>query len=518
MRFSDIRVVETKLFEANRGIIGTVLDTQAGKGASFTKPDGTIVQAVDARKFPVEENQLRYEPQDDIETDPADNGSTVGSATITPDKQFEQELQDTLKMKPTDIKWVGGQKPSTGFAALVVELRSEKGKEWVGKYFRAKNNAKHIFWQVTEFVRDCKSVGIDLDLKRAKNSTGVDSTVVFGPREVGVTDRVIQIDNLIQEVRQGVNGKASIPAPEQTTLPELLENLGGATTTINPDYKANYEVQFGEVAAPLAITKGINVSGSLLDAEKQLLGLLDPGTKWTSIQQVEFPENIAERLVDSYLITPNGSRIGVSSKDGKGGAAASISSITDTMENKMDTIESRVPTFKTRYAQYIEWLDTVKASTGKSVAYNLAAKMGIITEEVANEAYELMTTDPGNEEALKAIDNGSFYDLTINYPGYNPNFSHSMYRVSYHAVASLARMVAAKFNEDKQKVYEFFATVLESSNMIQVMAKLTAKGDQASFTNFNVIYPPVFDGDIKLEAGSYFYAQRPPAGFTFKIK
>jgi hypothetical protein len=93
-----------------------------------------------------------------------------------------------------------------------------------------------------------------------------------------------------------------------------------------------------------------------------------------------------------------------------------------------------------------------------------------------------------------------------------------MYQVHYHATASLARLVANKFNENAGEVFKFFATVLESSNMIQVMTTLSAKEDQASFTNFNVIYPPTFDGGIKLEAGSYFYATKKPAGFTFKIK
>ena len=93
-----------------------------------------------------------------------------------------------------------------------------------------------------------------------------------------------------------------------------------------------------------------------------------------------------------------------------------------------------------------------------------------------------------------------------------------MYKVSYHAVSSLARIAAAEFNRDKEQTYRFFATVLESSNMIQVMTTLTAKGDQAAFTKFNVIYPPVFDGDIKLDPSSYFTAQKPPNGFTFKIK
>jgi hypothetical protein len=120
-------------------------------------------------------------------------------------------------------------------------------------------------------------------------------------------------------------------------------------------------------------------------------------------------------------------------------------------------------------------------------------------------------------DSLKAIDGGKYYKMTIEWPGYNPR-PHPMYQLHYHAVASLARIVADKFNENKQEVYNFFATVLESSNMIQVMTTLDLKGDQATFSRFDVIYPPTFDGDIKLEAGSYFYATKPPAGFTFKIK
>jgi hypothetical protein len=55
-------------------------------------------------------------------------------------------------------------------------------------------------------------------------------------------------------VQNGVKNQARVPADEKVAVVELLENLGGNTVTINPEYKANYEVQFGEVAAPLAIT------------------------------------------------------------------------------------------------------------------------------------------------------------------------------------------------------------------------------------------------------------------------
>jgi hypothetical protein len=569
MRYSEIKLVEQKLFEANRGIIGTVIDTQGGRGISFTTPDGTVVRATNAWKFPIDEKQRRYSPStaalspgyikqlqvkfnntqkldaalqgeidQTIENSTLDALQQIATSNINflsdaakqelesrnisvsaqdPEQQFAAELQKETGMNVDTVKWVGGQKPSTGFAALVVELRvGEKTSEWVGKYYASKQADGHIFWKVSDFEKEVSKVGIELEQKRAAGSTGTAGNVNFGPLNVGITDRVISINNLITEVQRGVQDK--IAPEDQNTLVELLENLGGAQTTINPEYKANYEVQFGEVAAPLAIARGINVTGSIQAAEEKLLGLLDPGTKFTGISQVEFPENIAEKLVDSYLITPNGSRVGISSKDKKGGAAASISSIIETINTKLDVIKERVPDFETRYAKYISRLRVIENSTGKTVAFNLAADMGIISEQTAKQALDLMLTDPGNEEALRAIGNGGYYELTINYDGYTPKTEHPMYKISYHAASSLARIAAAEFNRDKEQTYRFFATVLESSNMIQVMTTLSAKGDQAAFTKFNVIYPPVFDGDIKLDPSSYFTAQKPPAGYTFKIK
>ena len=566
MRYREFKLVEQKLLESNRGIIGVVIDTQGGRGASFTKPDGTVVQATNAWKFPIDEKTRKYQASalssvfikqlqvkfnnaqqldtslqqeiDELLTSSSapdlqkiatsninflSDAATkymqekgINSEVLDPEQEFAAELKQATEMDIKTIKWVGGQKPSTGFAALVVELTSEKGREWVGKYFGSKKVDGHIFWQVTEFVQDVKKVGLDLQQKRAAGATGTAGNVNFGPLNVGITNRVISLDGLVAEVRRTVQEK--IDPADQNTLVELLENLGGAPVTINPEYKANYEVQFGEVAAPLAITKGINITGSLGIAEEQLLGVIDPGAKFTSITQVEFPENIAEKLVDSYLITPNGSRVGVSSKNKSGGAAASISSIIETINNKLDVIKNRVPDFETRYAEYISRLRVVESSTGKKVAFDLAADMKIITPEVAEQAYNLLTSDPNNLDALMAIDNGNYYDLTINYNGYSPKTDHPLYKVSYHATASLARIVADEFNKDKEQTYRFFATVLESSNMIQVKTTLSAKGDQATFSKFDVIYPPVFDGDILLEAGSYFYATKPPAGFNFKIK
>lgn len=568
MRYRDFRLVEQKLFEANRGIIGTVIDTQSGRGVSFTKPDGNVVRAVNAWKFPVDDMQKKYEGpslnpsyikklQSDfrdaqqltptiqqnvnqiINSTSIENLKIIANSNISVlsdqvtdylknkkidttniaslDDQFAEELRKTTGMNIDTVTWVSGQKPSTGFAALVVELQSENGREWVGKYFGSKKADGHIFWQVSHFVEDLKKIGIEINIKRAAGSTSTAGNVNFGPLAVGVTDRQIPLDNLVSEIRNSVQ-QGKIQPEDQNALVELIENIGGGTVTINPEYKANYEVQFGEVVAPLAITRGINVTGSLKEAEENLLDLLDPGTVFTSINLVEFPENIAEKLIDSYLITPNGSKVGISSKDKKGGAAASITSIIETINNKLDTIKKRVPDFEERYSEYISRLRVIEKSRGYNVAYNLAVDMEIITAEVAEQALTLMRTNPGNAEDLKKIDNGKFYNLTIGYSGYNPKTEHPMYKISYHAVSSLARMVAAEFNKDIDQTYKFFATVLESSNMIQVKTTLSATGDQASFTKFDVIYPPVFDGTITLDPSSYFIATKSPQGFTFKIK
>jgi hypothetical protein len=178
MRYNEFRLVEQKLFEANRGIIGTVIDTQGGRGASFTKPDGTVVQATNAWKFPIDERTPRYaastmspgaikqlqakfnnaqeldaglqqELDNILSTSSAPDLQKIATSNINflsdaavqymqennidadaadPEAQFAAELKQATGMNVDTVKWTGGQKPSTGFAALVVELTSEKGR------------------------------------------------------------------------------------------------------------------------------------------------------------------------------------------------------------------------------------------------------------------------------------------------------------------------------------------------------------------------------------------------------
>lgn len=516
MRFEEFKINESTLFESNRGIIGMVIDTQSGKGSYFTNTDGDEVRATNAWKFPAENTQLRYEP---VQTIGKPKGrSAAGPSLTTPDEQFERDLEEVADLNVNDVTWAGGSKFKTGFAALVVELTSSKGRVYVGKYYPKKQPSGHIFWQLSDVVRELGAVGIKLQQKKAANSTGVSGAINLGPREVGVTGTPIAVSAVAKTVERNIKNSSTIPDEEKAIVTELLKNIGVGPVTINPEHKANYEVQLGEVAAPIALARGINVSGSHMEAQQKLLDVLEPGLTWRKLVKVEYPEDIAEKLIDSYMYSAAGTKIGVSSKDKSGGASASIASIIETIDTKIDTIKERVPDFEGKYKKYIKYLDIMKNSSGSTVAFNIAAYLKIISAKTAKQASEIIAKKPGDVEALKALDNGEFYSSMINYDGYKPITTHPLYQPGWHVAASLARMCAIKMNGNLDETYRFFSTVLESANMVQVKTGFKAKGDQGEYTSFEVIYPPVFDGVILFEAGSYFYATKKPAGFTFKIK
>lgn len=89
--------------------------------------------------------------------------------------------------------------------------------------------------------------------------------------------------------------------------------------------------------------------------------------------------------------------------------------------------------------------------------------------------------------------------------------------MGYHALGGIAEMVADKLNQ-MPGISDFFKAVLERSTMVQVKSTVQKSGDGAAFTNFQVIYPPVFNGIIKVVAGNNYMATRKPIGkISFKI-
>ena len=96
-------------------------------------------------------------------------------------------------------------------------------------------------------------------------------------------------------------------------------------------------------------------------------------------------------------------------------------------------------------------------------------------------------------------------------------FEDPAYDMGYHALAGIAELVADKLNQ-MPGISDFFKAVLERSTMVQVKTTVSKTGEDAAYTNFQVIYPPVFNGIIKVVAGNNYMATRKPIGkISFKI-
>ena len=278
------------------------------------------------------------------------------------------------------------------------------------------------------------------------------------------------------------------------------------------DYKGNYEIQIGEIAGPIALSQGSSiVGGAVNEAQEQLLQVIEPGLTWLAMKNVEYPADESQKLIDSFIISPKGAKIGISAKDGKGGAKASAVSIAETIDNKPDIIKLKNPKFFEEYSEYLGWMEVIKEKDKKFQVYKLANKLGMINEAEL-EALKALVSDPSSWNDEKRISEAvpRHYTEYMNSNVYRPKdatLQNAKYRKLWHWTTTLAKNVAAQMNNDPENLNRFFKTVLESSNMIQIKSTFQMTSDtEGKFSKMTVIYPPVFDGKIKFDAGKEFYA------------
>ena len=229
------------------------------------------------------------------------------------------------------------------------------------------------------------------------------------------------------------------------------------------------------------------------------------------MKTVEYPADESQKLIDSFIISPKGAKIGISAKDGKGGAKASAVSIAETIDNKPDVIKLKNKNFFEEFKEYLGWMETIKEKDKKYQVYKLATRLGMINEAELD-AIKKLVDDPSswNDEGRIKEAVPRHYDEYMNSNVYRPKdatLQNAKYRKLWHFTTTLAKNVAAQMNNDPDNLNRFFKTVLESSNMIQIKSTFQMQGeDKGKFTKMLVIYPPVFDGRIKFDAGKEFYA------------
>lgn len=529
MRFYEFKIaekiLEQKLFESSRGMIGVVIDNEEGKKNPFQLPGGGEFEPQKYYLYPKDPNKKAY--TDEIVKTPvagednADPETPGNDKLISADDQFEEDLkQDGLQ----NAKFIECNiRPKKSFGALVVEVKAQSGILLFVKYINKKNPSNMYVWTRTEFKADVAKKGFALEDVVSDDSQKVHPTVRLFPNRAGITDVVIPLEDVSATLRGSTSGVVNdFPLQEREIVANLLDALGtGKDVPTTKEYFRNYEVQAGEIAAPIALKNNTLVSGNYMDAQTGLLDYMEKGLTWQNLASVEYPGNEAEQLVDSYMISSKGARIGVSSKDGGGGAKASASAISKILKDNEKKIIERVPNFfnDPAYQKMFKYMEIIDEPNKDQQMYKFAAETGLITNEIKDLLIDLLNEGGeayNNADRIIQIVGQEFFNECIE--AYNPrNVNNPAYRIFFHFTCGLAKKAAAIMNDDTATVDRFFRTCLESSNMVQVKCKYKQTGDKGSYQSFQVIYPPVFKGTIKFDPFKKLTAQVKPEGMAFQI-
>jgi hypothetical protein len=526
MRFFEFKNVTNPILESTRGIKGAVDDINLhGKESPFSTEEGGKFVPTNCWFFPLDEKTESYKPIESDEEKPLsqdEEQSATIPATIPVDVQFQNDLATSgISGQLIEVN----KKPVNEYAAIVVEITADEGTLHFVRYTKSKKS-NYILWTLAQFMTSIEPLGYKIKKTLGANENKAHPNVRFFPGRLGVTDGVMNILEVADKIRNSEAFPKDVPPEERPIIADIIENLDSSMPATK-DYKGNYEIQIGEIAGPIALSQGSGIiGGAVNEAQEQLLQVVEPGLTWQAMTRVEYPADESQKLIDSFIISPKGAKIGISAKDGKGGAKASAVSISDTIDKKPDVIKTKNPKFFTEFTEYLGWMDVIKEKDKKYQIFKLANKLGILnTEEV--EAVKKLVDDPSSWNNVERIEQAvpRHYNAYMNSNIYRPKdktLINAKYRKLWHFTTTLAKTVAIQMNDDPERLNRFFKTVLESSNMIQIKSTFQMTSDtEGKFTKMIVIYPPVFEGNIKFDVGKEFYANMnlPGAmGFGFARK
>lgn len=501
--------------ESEGGMLRRSEEAQRGKRMVFKNQDGNTITMLGAEVFPQDND--RADDYDQLSNEIQDFTSANSVS-----------LNDTLILPATS----GLSTPQKAGAALVMIFKddsSQKNIAWVALKDSKKLGAYPIFLQTKLFSTLTGYYQLSGKAGEEDKIAGVQQRALTNLKPVGIlpANTLIAADNIVAEVEQTLASRQDLTQDIKNQVVQLLSNVAAGSTAPVPgagDYAKSYEIDLGETAAPIALVKQKFLSGQWTEAQNGM------GISLAAVQGVEFPNDPAEKLYDSYLIIDSVNRIRVSSKDKSGGAKASVSGIVDDIQNYPDRYEGLFdPKLNPGFDKLLEIIQIIKSPdmtlVNSSPRFNrngsiagvldLGITLGVITTEQSNQIISIIDSDI---QYLSQKQLGGLAML-LKYKGTDDS-SRPDYRIGWHLLAALATAVANKVNTG-YKTDEFFKKVLERSNMLQVKTTLKtantkdAQGNEtagAYFANFQVIYPPVFTGTIKLDPSSNFYATRKPVG------
>ena len=425
----------------------------------------------------------------------SDNTITFQSLDFYPPSgKFEtaEEMQDQIDQLPVgQIQWVN--RPVVGGFGIAKFTDDTTGEDLIiGRYFKqiSPNPAQN------KFPHDAIPGGYEYQSPRAtKEKTGYKPSDILTQFENNTPESIYQ--QIVAKFGEASNiTQAAKIFIESDTLPITVPK-GDINFTGFRDY-------FCELLQPIALIKGLSITGNAADAEQIFFG--NNGYQTCT---ATFQTGVAGGLFDSLLTNSDGKQIKLSSK-GKSGAKASAVNLLNSV-NELKITPQGDKLIK-KYADVIGILQIIKDQGHTNAPLQLAAMYEIITTEEADQVKQLKAYGPADD----IIGTGILSDkLEGMYQARKPKDWTKIIPLE-HLLSAIAYKVADYVNENT-KFSEAASDILNHSALVQMYTEAVESGDTIVIKNFRAVYPSQTVTGVLLDASKSYMSTQGKGNYVFNI-
>jgi hypothetical protein len=387
----------------------------------------------------------------------------------------------------------------------IVHMLTDAGDEYYVRYVKNITNPAGVLTAIPANLKSAGHGGYSYG-----SDTAQKERYSIKPSNVFTTDAPLSPEQIPAAIAKVPDG---IPQDLQKQMVDYLTALAAGNKEFviegGEKYRGAHENYTGEFAAPIAIIRGqVDNMDVQNRAEETLLG----GQKFADCKIV-FPMGVSTLLVDSFVEAPNGRRVGVSSKAKTGsGAAASLEGLYKTIQDQKDN-----PAFQDtlkNYPQVINFINTVVENSAID-GYLMILRQ----QELINQQEDQLLRDMiGNTKQGRGLAN-TFEMLTPDLQkvvaSYGADTDNPRYNIVYHVTAGLARQLGEKLGE--MPITEAVKDILNYSTMVQIYAGTSKAGDNIKINSFKMVWPPEYDGVVKVDTAKNFTGTEIRGKIGFKM-
>jgi hypothetical protein len=396
-------------------------------------------------------------------------------------EELEAAIQQTI---PADAERVDDNKPNKGTLAAIVAHTTKEEED-----------GPHSIYHV-RYLKAIPAKGVHgtwSTLRGYKYEKGArNESIPIKPSDIIDDEEFRSPQELAEMVKDNVAAKVN--GTEYQPLASIISQavdlaMQGKTDPIigGAQYSAVIGKYAGEFLGPIAVVAG-NVRNGDIGKMLQIYKL-----KSLAGSTISFPGSLTQELVDSYIRTPKGIEIGVSTKLKQGGGAAS---------SLKGIVPLMTPEIREAYPRGSSIIDLLGGeSSTKFPAYHqgpldVAKMYGII--------------DDADIEAMNVVDRASknIADLgTENLQNLTSSqgvkeMDNPAYRVYFHALAAIVNQMVIAVNDDEE-FGDAMKAALNNNNFLQLLTDVKIRGKDLVL-DYSGKYPAVYEGKPVLRNKAYF--------------